>query len=104
MSAQGLKTEKEQPAMPKPKIKARNRFACDPIMRKGGVHVKAKCTNRRQSSDLIDGGIDEWQEELKYYQDASASDHGGSGADDSSGIDCIFSPSSYIAVLPSVSL
>jgi len=73
--------------MAKLKIKARNRFACDSIMRKGGAHVKAKCANRRTSRNLIDGGIDEWQEELEYCQYQSASDRSGSEADDFSFID-----------------
>jgi len=90
--------------MVKPKIKARNRFACDPIMRKGGAHVKAKCSNRRTSRNLIDGGIDEWQEELESYQYASASDHGGSGADDFACIDSTLFQPSCIVMLPSASL
>ena len=63
--------------------KPRNRFALDPIMRKGGAHVKEKCVARRATKHLVDNGIDEWldaQDDFSPHHHAP--EHKSSGADD----------------------
>lgn len=46
--------------------KARNPFACAPIMRKGGAHIKSKSGQRRSQKhklrDVVDDYLDEKQQ------------------------------------------
>ena len=55
-----MATKEQQPKINRT---ARNKYAVDPLMRKGGAHITPKCASRRNDSNIVNSAIDEYYDE-----------------------------------------